>query len=283
MGTPHSEQREALAKRVVKVYAGNDALLGAGICGSVARGTADAASDLDLYLFWDRPQTGAFESSPLEAIGGERFTFLPIDEQGDGLEQLFLDGIKVDIAHKTASAQADLTRQALDQLDVAPETFKNLSAISELNPIHGGRLVERLRDQARDFPDRLVEQALSTFLQFPPPSLLRLCRKRGDALGFADIAVRIAGPTLACVAVLNRQYLHPEAELKGAMRILDRCQNQPAGLGDALSELFSGPGSKPFEPLEAVLGALIDQIEFEWPNVNTERARFLLEFKVEGD
>lgn len=282
MGTSHSEERVALAKRVVEVYADNKNLVGAGICGSVARGTADAASDLDLYLFWDDPQTGAFESSPLEAIGGERFTFLPIDDLGDGFEQLFLDGIKLDIEHETVSGQAELTRQSLDELDISAETFKNLSAISELDPIHGAPLVTQLRDQARAYPDGLVEKVLSTFLQFPPPSLLRLCRDRNDALGFADVAVRIAGATLACVAALNRQYLHPEAELKGAMRVLDRCKNQPAGLRDALEGLFAGPESNPFDALETALGELIDQIEANWPNVDTERARFLLEFKFEG-
>lgn len=282
MGTSHSEQRVELAKRVVEVYAGNKDLVGAGICGSVARGTADAASDLDLYLFWDTPQTGAFKSSPLEAIGGDRFTFLPIDDLGDGLEQLFVDGIKVDIGHQTAAAQAELTRQSLDELDISAETFKNLSAISLLEPIHGAPLVTRLRDQARAYPDGLVEKVLSMFLQFPPPSLLRLCRDRNDTLGFADVAVRIAGATLACVAALNRQYLHPEAELKGAMRVLDRCKHQPVGLPDALLGLFAGPESNPFDALEASLGELIDQIESDWPNVETERARFLLEFQFKG-
>ena len=283
--TPRSDAsrvRLDLARRIVEVYASNPDLVGAGCCGSVARGTADDHSDLDLYFFWKRPQRDAFETAPLDAIGGRRFTYTGIDENGDGLEQLFVDGIKIDIAHELPSLQEDLTREVVEQLEISAEGFKNLAAMSELVSLHGDAQIGRLRDQALAYPEALVPKALETFLHFPPITLLRICRERRDPAGFSDVLLRISAQAIACVAARNHRYFHPEAELKGALEVLARCTDRPERLLGTLDALLRDPDADRLDDLRSALLELIGSIETAHPSVPTDRVRWLLDFQFDG-
>lgn len=274
--------RRALARQIVDVYAENSDLVAAGYCGSVARGTADQRSDLDLYLFWKRPQPEALESAPLEVIGGRRFTFTGIDENGDGLEQYFVGAIKIDVAHEVQSFQEELTRDVVEQHEISSVGFKNLAAIADLVPLRGEAVIERLRDRARAYPEALAAKVLQTFLHFPPIALLRLCRERQDLTGFADVLLRISGQSIACIAALNRRYFHPEAELKGALDLLDRCTTRPERLADTLRALLRDPEADRLDDLRSDLLELIGLVEAAHPSVETDRVRWLLDFQFDG-
>jgi hypothetical protein len=267
-------KRLSLARRILDVYAENSDLVAAGYSGSVARGLAEDDSDLDLYLFWSQPQAHALENAPLEAIGARRFTYTGIDEEGEGLEQLFFDGIKVDLVHSLPGTQEERTRAALAEGDVSPDAFKNLAQIADLVPLQGDETILRLRDQSRAYPTALCEKALDTFLRFPPPALLAQCRSRQDPLGFADVLVRIA--------TLNRYYLHPEAELKGALSMLDRCVVKPPRLEETLRSLLRNQDSDGLTALGEDLLEMIELIEARHPTVETDRARWLLDFQLDG-
>jgi hypothetical protein len=283
--TPQTEAtrvRLELARRIVDVYAANRALVAAGCCGSVARGTADEHSDLDLYLFWKRPQRDAFESPPLETIGGRRFTYTGIDENGDGLEQYFVDGIKVDITHELPALQEELTRDVFEHREISVEGLRNLASMAELIPLLGDSEIQRLRDQALLYPEDLAEEALRSFLHFPPIAQLRICRERQDFPGFADVLLRISGQAIACIAALDRQYFHPEAELKGALRVLDRCDSKPDRLAQTLETLLREPNDNSLADLRADLLELIAAVEKMYPRVPTDRARWLLDFEFDG-
>ncbi len=280
--TDATRSRLDLAHRIVGIYAENSDLVAAGCCGSVARGTADDQSDLDLYLFWKRPQRDAFETAPTESIGGRRFIFTGIDENGDGLEQIFVEDTKVDIAHELLSSQDELTREVVQRHEISVEGFKNLAAMSELVPLRGDSEIKRLRDQALAYPEALAEQALQAFLHFPPLALLEMCRERRDAVGFADVLLRICAQSIACVAALNRRYFHPEAEQKGALDVLERCSAKPPRLGDTLQELLRDPDANRVAELRADLLELIAAVERAHPSVPTDRVRWLLDFRFDG-
>ncbi|MGN6752015.1 MAG: hypothetical protein ACTHJJ_05625, partial [Intrasporangium sp.] len=65
-------RRVAIARKAVPAYAADEAVVASLVAGSVARGRADALSDIELDVYWAQPPTVTQREAAIEGAGWER-------------------------------------------------------------------------------------------------------------------------------------------------------------------------------------------------------------------
>ena len=86
--------RMALARRIAPAYAANPKVRAVLLAGSVARGTADHFSDIEIDVFWAEPPSEDELQAPIEGVGAT-LLYRAADEN-EWADGFFIEGIKVD-------------------------------------------------------------------------------------------------------------------------------------------------------------------------------------------
>src|SRR5262245_252262 len=94
--TSHLEvaRRRALAEHAAQFYAANPKVAAVLLAGSVARGTADQFSDIELDIFWAKTPAEEERLAPIEPAGGT-LLYKEADEN-EWADGLFIGGVKLD-------------------------------------------------------------------------------------------------------------------------------------------------------------------------------------------
>lgn len=274
-----TQERLGIARTVADHFSQIPSVVAVGVCGSVARGTADVDSDLDIYVFWERPESEVFGVPPLLRYGAERFFFSGLDSHGDCLEQYYFGGVKVDLAHQQIQLQEEIFRQVLERHEISPDLFKFMAAIADLTPLWGDDEISGMVRRANSYPVELRTKAIIQFMNFGPISLLALCLRRDDRLGFYSYLVRSAANAASVVAALNGKFFHPSAELKGVFPMLQNLPQHPPRLFDSYQELLSNPTEGGLSRLGEDLFSLLDLAEEIVPLANILNSKRTLDFK----
>lgn len=99
------------------------------LAGSVAKGVADAYSDLDVIVVWsDAPDAAFLDGAPLP--GGERFTNVAHDD-GGRIEQYWVGSLKVDAASLRRSSLVELLDDVVVRFDPDPMKQKVCQGFAE--------------------------------------------------------------------------------------------------------------------------------------------------------
>jgi hypothetical protein len=156
----HVEQRRALAERVVGAYVEGAGAVAGLLVGSVASGTADEWSDIDLVLFYDRWPGERLEAVTAALEPEER---LPLGGDPSGpvhLEQLRLDGVACQQVHQTLDAWREVAASVLEGPDPMTPAQKALAGLHAGVVLHGEGVVAELRAAARYTPE-LAERVVA--------------------------------------------------------------------------------------------------------------------------
>src|SRR5437764_15346429 len=94
-----SQWRIDLARELAAFYAPQQGVRMIALGGSAARGQADAYSDVDMAVYWDRIDGDWLAVARLRPAGGERFAFRSAFDGAVYLEQYFVGDLKIDIVH----------------------------------------------------------------------------------------------------------------------------------------------------------------------------------------
>ena len=89
-------RRLEIARRVALAFQANDRVAGVLVAGSVARGLADDASDIELDVYWHQPPNTADREAAVEGAGWER-VYAEEDEH-ECADGLMADGVKIDVS-----------------------------------------------------------------------------------------------------------------------------------------------------------------------------------------
>jgi len=153
MSGPTRYLRE-LSECLIEAYAAHADLRAVLLCGSAATGTADAFSDLDLFIYHDElPPEDALVRAQRQIDGvGYRCTWRT-DEGGRPddhaySERFFVNGIECQVAHEPVALVAQRIRRLTVDLDLNEGLLKAMSGLFEGLPLRGADLVERWRQQA---------------------------------------------------------------------------------------------------------------------------------------
>lgn len=274
------DARFALARRIAETLGADPHVVAVALCGSLARGTADHDSDIDLYALRDDPLEGdALETSPLAPLGADRFAFTGVDDEGAAVEQLVCDGIKIDVAHVPLAAQEAVFERALERHEIAADLFKNLAAMAEFVALAGEPIVARLRERARHYPEPLRIMVAERFIRFVPRFYLDSGLARGDRLGFASHVLANAGRAFAVLGALDGAWLHPGGGLKGAEAIARGFDVSPPDFCDAVNDVLERPGADTIERFARGLHDVVDLAHARWPALDAADAHALIDFR----
>lgn len=245
------------------------------VTGSVARGTADEASDVDTLVFWDEPLSAAeFEAAceAARASGGGVFGGTP--EQGFGVYH-YIDGIRCDFGHALTARYEETLARVLE--DPEPDLERQLIASGFLHgvPIHGEAWHATWRDRLAAYPPALGSAMVRKHLRFYPLwALDKMGVERGDHLFVRESLLEGAGNILAILCGLNGVY-HP-GKLKGMAWTVARLAVKPDRVLERLESLFEMTGGRAVETFGALVHETLDLVDAHMPEVGTARTRTVL-------
>ena len=118
--------------------------------GSVARGYADAYSDLELSIFWDELPTDATRLALVDALHGE---FLYGYDGPAWEDQLLIDGFQVDLWHNTVAEEEAVFKAVLKDYSTDFGDSNFMDTIRACIPLYGEAIIEQWKRQAAHYPE----------------------------------------------------------------------------------------------------------------------------------
>lgn len=243
-------KRRRLAEIVAPEYAANPKVAGVLLAGSVARGTADKYSDIEIDIFWHAPPTDADLLAPIERVGW-RLLYRHVDEY-EWADGFYIEGIKVDTSQFLVTTLDRWIEDVIERADLEVEKQLRISAIRQGQPLHGAALIEGWRARTAEYPEALARAMVAKHLEFRPRELLEMFAARDNTLILHRGLVEIAQRILDVLMALNRVYLpHPyhkwldwevaqlpiaPPDLAGRLRRILR--DEPRAAADAIHELI---------------------------------------------
>ena len=201
-------RRVALAERVAPAYAANPKVAAVLLAGSVARGTADRFSDIEIDVFWHAPPTEHDRMEPI-ARGGWALLYQHVDEY-EWADGFYIGGVKVDTSQFLIATLDRWLDDVVERADLEVEKQIRITAIQHGRPLYGAELIDRWRARVASYPDALARAMLAEHLAFRPRELLEMLAARDNTLLLHRDLVDAAQRIMDVLTALNRLYLpHP--------------------------------------------------------------------------
>ena len=271
-----NEIRLALARQNAASYMVIPQVKAIGIAGSVARGEADAYSDIDMSIYCkELPTEEELKLAYKQNQGTDYRVYADEHEDGALVEQYFVQRIKCDFGHVTIERFEDDIKKLLEEYDPNNIMLKVLEGIVDMVPLYGDQLIEQWKVKVANYPDRLAQAMVRKNLQFRPLWVLKNYGvKRGDVLFLTDELQQAVKKIIGVILGLNRFY-HPvnSAPFKGIDNLINKMTIVPPNLLFRLKQVLRE------EPQTGVnqLGELIEEIfalvEKHMSQVDTTEAR----------
>ena len=143
-------RRVAVAEAMAERYAAADGVAAVLLAGSVARGLADARSDVEVDVYWRRAPSDAERRAVVDDAGWE-WVYAEVDEHewADGVR---VDGVKVDVS-QFVTATIDGYLDALREGDTEPELQVRATALLDGRALAGDSLIDGWRARLAPYPE----------------------------------------------------------------------------------------------------------------------------------
>jgi hypothetical protein len=263
-------RRRALAEHAARFYAANAKVAAVLLAGSVARGTADRFSDIELDIFWAEMPSEDERLAPIEPAGGT-LLYKEADEN-EWTDAFFIGGVKLDTSQFLTSTMERWLADATERADSDIEKQLLIAAVQHGQPLYGAALVKRWRATAAEYPDALIRTIVEANLSFRPRFLLEMLAARDDLLLLYKGIVEIEHLILNALLALNRQYVsHPRHKWLdwqcAQLRIA------PPNLARRLKQILRDEPGAAVDQLHRLIEELFDLVDRQLPDFDTSAAR----------
>jgi predicted nucleotidyltransferase len=200
-------RRIVVAEAMADRYAAADGVAAVLLAGSVARGLADARSDVEVDVYWRRPPSDAERRAVVDDAGWQ-WVYAEVDEHewADGVR---LDGVKVDVS-QFVTATIDEYLDALRAGDTEPELQVRATALLDGRALAGDSLIEDWRARLAPYPEALALAMLDQALPLRPVERLEMLVARDDPVLLTRDVVEGVHALLDALFAVNRRYVpHP--------------------------------------------------------------------------
>ncbi len=268
---PHVVWRLAVARQVaarLRRYPGIRAIV---VGGSVARGYADAYSDLEMPLFWEALPGDALRKQIAADLGASYLYGYDGPAQED---QLLIGGFQVDLWHNTVADEERVLDEVLLGYDTDLGSSNFLDTVRACIPLYGEAILARWKARAVAYPEGLAVRAIEE-------DMARLDR------GQAEVHAARGNPTMAyaAIAALQQEAFLILLALNGAYfpsykwlyRALERMSVKPAEIAARFRRAYTAPLEAAIEDTLAVVDETLALVEARYPQIDTGPARARLE------
>ena len=222
------------------------------MAGSVASGTDDEWSDIDLILFYESwPGAGALAAARDVLGPTEPFVLGGDVDGGVYLEQFRVDGVACQLVHQTVAAWRSTAAAVLEGLETTSPTQKALSGLHAGVVLHGDDVIGALRAEAAYPP------ALRTAMVRDHRDVFPLWKLRGMEARDAELWQRgqlVAGfeKVLGMLAGVNEVWFST-FQLKHTRALVASFRLAPPDLVDRMEAALVAPMDEAIAELERVV------------------------------
>jgi hypothetical protein len=267
MDTDHIAWRLDIARHLAVHISAFPGVRAIAIGGSVARGCADAYSDLEMPIIWDSLPDDATRRALVAALGGE---FL-YGYDGPSLEdQLLIGGFQVDLWHATVAKEEAIIDGVLrgHSTDLGVSNF--MDTVRACIPLYGEGIIRSWKERARDYPDELALRAIRERLPAFQISQLAVAAQRGNPTEFYALLTQLQQALFLVLLALNRSYF---PTFKWMYRVLESLAVKPDDVAQRLRRAFAVPYPEAAADMACLLDETLALVEQRLPQVDTSRAR----------
>jgi predicted nucleotidyltransferase len=264
--TKDSEKRRQIADLIVKGLAARTDLRATLLAGSVAQGTADEHSDIDLLNYFDElPDQETFDQVLREA-GGERIGDLG-DPGPEGFAVRYrFDGVEIQTGGQLiASLESRLER--IEAGDVDWITAKVAMGLQEGSSLHGDRLIREWQSRARYSESLRRREVEANLGWFPIWALDQHLASRDAELFRRQMLLEGAFKVVAVLSAVNRLYF-TTFQFKRAAAHVDRMTVKPDRLADRLDRVANAPPTEAADALRTLVDETKAIVRNELPDVD---------------
>jgi hypothetical protein len=276
MSQNESDRRRALAQRVADAHrplAPADELL-AFVSGSVVDELADARSDVDMSVVFERVQAERELQAACERAGGQPWFWQAGTLADGGMVVAFrLDGIEVQIGYSDRRTLVAHVDELLVEHRPDTPTHKLGEGILKAEPLAGDAALRVLQTRLAAFPPELGRAMVVHFLSLGAPwrAVSQLLHRDG-ALWCRELLVEASYGAFGVLAGLNARYF-ARFQFKRMRKFASSLDWAPAHLVEQVEALLTAPPREAFVRLHALEGALLERVEARLPEVDTATIR----------
>ena len=268
-----------IAKKMARIYCANPKVQAMVVGGSVARGIADAYSDLDTIAFCSELPSEAELSAAEQQAPGTRWNYNRQSPHAVGVECRIGDA-RIEVGHLLSSRMESHLADVVDRHQTDTGKQKSVGGMLDALPLYGEDLVRSWQDKAAAYPDGLARAMVEAHLSFMPNWIPRdYAPFRDSPLYRYELFCQATNNILGILLGLNRLY-HPH-EFKWLDYTVGKMRLAPPHLAQRLKAVFR------LAPPEAAdhLGRLIEEtfalVEAHLPQVDTAPARRVFNFETQ--
>jgi len=201
------DRRVRIARMAVEAYRRNDKVAAALIGGSVARGHADALSDVELDVYWAVPPSVGDRETAIEGAGWSRV--YAEEDENEWADGMSVDGVKIDVSGFVTSTIDAYIDRALAG-DTEAELQVRITALRDGIPLHGEAVIDAWRARCSEYPEALATALVLQGLDMRSRERLEMLASRNDTfLLHRDVVDDVQG-VLDALFGINRVWMpHP--------------------------------------------------------------------------
>jgi predicted nucleotidyltransferase len=264
--------RFALAEQIGAAYAANHNAEVVMIAGSVARGSADRYSDIEVDVYYAEPPTEAERIAAVERCGGT--VELLAEDEDEWEEQMSIGGFHAHTSTFLVATMERYLREVIEQCSLAPEAQTRLFSLQHGITVKGESQVERWRAKAAAYPDGLQRAMLEENLRFGQfRHAAEMLAARDDLLALYDVFVETGRQLMGALLGLNRIYMPTPGYLKSMDETIALMAVKPADLAARLKRSFQTEPTPAVDELEALIEETLALVEAHVPGFDTAPIR----------
>ena len=267
MDTYHSAWRLDVARHLAKQISAFPGVRAIVVGGSVARGYADAYSDLEMPVLWESLPSDDTRHAIVAALKAE---FL-YGYDGPSLEdQLLIRGFQVDLWHNTVANEEATIDGVLHgySTDLGDSNF--MDTIRACIPLYGEGIIRGWKERAQDYPDELALRAIRERLPAFQTSQLAVAAQRANPTEFYAGLSQLQQALFLVLLALNRAYF---PTFKWMVRVLESMAVQPKDTAQRLRRAFIIPYSEAVAGTAQLLDETLALVEQHFLEIDTGGAR----------
>ena len=263
MQNPHTKWRIDYAQQLAERLVAFKGIRGIVIAGSVARGFADAYSDIEIVLFWESLPDDVVRCQIVKTLGG---TFLYNYDWSAQEDQLLIKGVQVDLWHIAVAHEEQILESVLINHQFDLGSLNALDTIRSCIPLVGYELVQKWKLRAQEYPDQLAENVIKKHLASFSIGELFIHAQRNNCLTYHAQLSFLQQEAFLVLSALNRMYF---PTFKWVYRVLDSMPIKPKDIESRFQNAYEAPDMEAIQDTKSILEEITRLALEQFPQIDT--------------